>query len=183
VAFTVFGVVNLLIGVFSAITVPVAVLGMFKAALSPEDPRISIDLEYQSLVIARGALRVLMPALLVGSGVLLLRGRALGRWLALGWVVLATVEMVATVRLDWATVMVPIIENTELRDPGAAPNLAESLGTVAGRAVFTLAYLAVALRYLFFDQLVRRFLARRRAGVAETTAGARQSPEDQGAQS
>jgi hypothetical protein len=158
-AFTIFGVVNLVIGAFSAITVPVVVLAMLKTAIAPEDHRIVIDRTYQSLVVAVGCLRIVLPALMLGSGVALLRGRVGGRWLAVAWIVLVVVELGLSSYLDWETVITPVLEHTELRDPGAAPNLAESLGTVIGRGVFVLGYAGFVARFLFFNESVRRYLS------------------------
>ncbi len=167
-AFAIFGVVNLLIGVFSVVTVPVVFLAMLKTAIAPEDHRIVIDHTYQSLVVAVGALRLVLPFVLLGSGVVLLRGRAWGRWLAVAWILLVIVELGLSSFLDWETVISPVLENTELRDPGAAPSLAESLGTVIGRGIFVLGYAAFVARFLFWNESVRRYLATktRDAGVA-----------------
>ena len=160
--FTVFGVVNVVIGAFSAMAVPLVLIMVGKTLLAPEDPRFVVDLRHQWLFVGVRALRLLLPFVILGSGILLWRGRGSGRWLAVVWILLSALELAVSVHLDWSTVIVPLLDHSELRDPGAAPNLAESLGAVTGRALFTVGYLGFVLRFLFLDRTVREYLAHRR---------------------
>ncbi len=160
-AFTVFGLVNVLIGAVSVVTVPIVILALLKDAVVPEDHRIVSYSAYQSLVIATGAMRVALPFMILGSGIALLRGRRLGLWLALAWVLLALLELGLAVYLDWQTVIGPRLANSELRDPGAMPGLAESLGIALGRGIFVLAYAACGAWFLFLSPAARDSSARR----------------------
>ena len=157
VPLVVFGVLHVILGVVSVATLPVPLLTLIQGLLAPEDPIIAVSASHRLALHVIGVLRLVLPFATLASGVALLRGRRRGVLFAFLWGALSVVELVVSAQLDWSTIIAPLLDHVELRDPGAAPNLAESVGPLVGRGLFLLAYVPLALRFLVFDRSVRAY--------------------------